>query len=632
MLDPGGAMSEGLLGGVLGGVEEAPELESAADSLIVADGFAAAVSAIQSGGDPAVAEATRAFLTEQAHLLRIQVRHLEQEHPLRLSHLRGQSRESRLRRTGQRIRIGMQVFIALFATGIGGGLLTMVYDAVHSQSVVIDPFDAPPALAALGVSGKVVASGVLDTLQKMQEATRTRAKRLNAQGAWASDVKIEVPETGLSIGEINHLLHEQFGHDLHIGGDLVQSAEGGLALTVRGDGVSPRTFTGGAGELGKLTIQAAEYVYGRSQPYQFMTYLNQNGRDNDTLAFVAGAFARADGDEQRAEFANAWGNAFNDLNKPAQAAEKYRMAMALKPRFWKAWGNLAGVVVIAEGEEVGWRESQALLQAADRAPRNDRPELSFLSSAAQITWDLPLLLASTQGDAAFNGGAGTQTTNIGPVIADTYALMHDPAGAARAMATNDPEDSITKVEALLLRGYAALDRGDGTAALAPLEAFWTAWQADNYVQTSYFDNACLLGLAYGLVGRTADAEAVFTRIGPWSRCAAYHGDVLEHAGDLASAERVWAEGVSIAPDLPWVYLRRGLSELGRGDLKRAEADLATASGKAPHWADPWKAWGDALLRAGRSTDALAKYDEALKYAPAWAELDQARDAAAQHAG
>ena len=39
-----------------------------------------------------------------------------------------------------------------------------------------------------------------------------------------------------------------------------------------------------------------------------------------------------------------------------------------------------------------------------------------------------------------------------------------------------------------------------------------------------------------------------------------------------------------------------------------------------------------LAREGRWKEALAKYDEALKDAPAWAELHQARDAAIRHGG
>jgi hypothetical protein len=41
-----------------------------------------------------------------------------------------------------------------------------------------------------------------------------------------------------------------------------------------------------------------------------------------------------------------------------------------------------------------------------------------------------------------------------------------------------------------------------------------------------------------------------------------------------------------------------------------------------------KGWGDALARQGKWGPALSKYDDALKNAPAWMALHQARDAAA----
>jgi tetratricopeptide (TPR) repeat protein len=620
----------GMLGGILDGDDESPELEEASDSLIAANEFAAAITVLQSADDSSVANATKVFLEKQGHLLDVQVRHLEDEHPFRLSHLRHQSQEGKLRRTGQRFRIGLQAVTALLAILIGAGLLVMVHDAFHSESVVVESFDAPPDLANRGLTGKVVATDLLDALQRLQEATRSTSKALNVQSAWSTDVKIEVPETGLSVGDINRLLHERFGHDLHIEGDLVQIAEGGLALTVRGDGISSHTFTGTAGDLDKLTTQAAEYVYGRSQPYQFVHYLNGIGRSKDALEFLPGAFARATDNNQRAEFANEWGDAFANLNQPLPAMEKYRMAMALVPRFWKSWDNLVGILPGAEGEEAAWQEGRAMLQAVQNTPKADRPDVRLLYNPAQITWDLPLVLASIQAEAERNSGAGASTMIAGPGLADSYALMHDPAQAARYMAASDPGDASTKAEALLLQGYAALEHGNAAAAVSPLQAFWTAWQADSSLQFSYYDNPCLLGLAYGLVGRTSDAEAVFARMGSSrSRCWAYRGDALEHAGDLAGAERVWAEGLKVVPDLPWIYLRRGQSEENRGDLKAAETDLATASAKAPHWADPWKAWGDVLLREGRNADALAKYNEALKYAPAWEELHQVRDTVAR---
>ena len=37
-----------------------------------------------------------------------------------------------------------------------------------------------------------------------------------------------------------------------------------------------------------------------------------------------------------------------------------------------------------------------------------------------------------------------------------------------------------------------------------------------------------------------------------------------------------------------------------------------------------KAWGDVLVRQGKLKEALAKYDEALMYAPNWKQLKEAR--------
>lgn len=49
-------------------------------------------------------------------------------------------------------------------------------------------------------------------------------------------------------------------------------------------------------------------------------------------------------------------------------------------------------------------------------------------------------------------------------------------------------------------------------------------------------------------------------------------------------------------------------------------------------AHPLKAWGEVLAARGKWQAALAKYDEALRFAPAWAELHQARQAAARKTG
>jgi hypothetical protein len=59
---------------------------------------------------------------------------------------------------------------------------------------------------------------------------------LALSGAWTSDIKLAVPQTGLSISEMPRLLRERFGHDVPIDGDIFETQQGELALTVRGNG------------------------------------------------------------------------------------------------------------------------------------------------------------------------------------------------------------------------------------------------------------------------------------------------------------------------------------------------------------------------------------------------------------
>jgi tetratricopeptide (TPR) repeat protein len=88
------------------------------------------------------------------------------------------------------------------------------------------------------------------------------AAKRDLTSAWSHEVKVSVPDAGISLGEISTLLKARFGHDLHIGGDLVDAGEGRLALTVRGDGVRAKTFTGKSDELNQLIVAAVSNVLG----------------------------------------------------------------------------------------------------------------------------------------------------------------------------------------------------------------------------------------------------------------------------------------------------------------------------------------------------------------------------------
>jgi tetratricopeptide (TPR) repeat protein len=69
--------------------------------------------------------------------------------------------------------------------------------------------------------------------------------------------------------------------------------------------------------------------------------------------------------------------------------------------------------------------------------------------------------------------------------------------------------------------------------------------------------------------------------------------------------------------------------IAQGDIDGAVAKFEAAHQKTPHFADALKGWGDALAHQGKTKAAIAKFDEALEYAPNWKELKAARQAVAK---
>ena len=520
-------MAEGLFGGLLGGEEERAEAE-AVEGRVSAEAFAAALAEGLTKHDPEVARAAAQFLRDQSALLKIQTAEIDEQQALRLSHLRSQSSEGALRRFGQRMRNGMQVLIALFFALVGVGLGVLVYDAFNSRSVVVEPFDSPPVLLARGLSGRVVAGGLLDELTRLQAATRSSAAKRNLSNAWTGDIKVEVPDTGLSLGEIDRLLKARFGHDVHIDGDLVQTDAGGLALTVRGDGVLPKAFTGGPGDLDKLTTAAAEYIYGQSQPALFAVYLTNAGRSAEAVAFARAAYATTK-TEDRPYLLNAWSNGLQNSGAPPQAAlTVLQEALRQKPDYWVAYNNVMNVLWGLGDEERVWRTGEAMRRVAGGRPGR-APEL-YYQNWDTLTWNLQAWRAATVADSAANQGAGSNTSANDPAIADIDVRLHDPADAEFQLQTaqGDVKDATIAAITHYVHGRLAAEAGDGARAAAEMEAFAAAY-ADPLVSSNYPGYLCWVAPAEELAGHPDKADAALKFAPAWAalhqarNAAARHG-------------------------------------------------------------------------------------------------------------
>jgi tetratricopeptide (TPR) repeat protein len=616
-------MAEGPLGRLSEETDEKPHGEGS-DAQTGALAFAAAVVAIASRQDPQVARDASTLLSRYAQLLQIQTQQLEDQ------------REGKLRRFGIYTRIAYQFFVAVVAAFIGVGILVMVWSAVTSRSVVIDRFETAPALAPSGLNGKVAASGLLDVLTKIQAATRSNAKRRLLSNAWTNDIAIEVPKTGVSIGQLEAILKTRFGHDQHIGGDLAVIEKGRLALTVRGSGILPRTFTDEPHNLDKLLTQAGEYVYGQSQPGLWTAYLSNNDRTDEAIQFAQGAYVAAEPSE-RPYILNYWANAIvtkGEEGAMRDALPLYREALHLKPDFWIGYLNVMNALNGLGKEEDAIREGEQLMSAAGGRPGR-APEDSYENYDSAL-WDLPTERAEQIADMESHSGIGTTTKasgaeNLG--VAQTEAQMHDVVAASVRLKTTriDPKNFPDVAAASFARALIAQESMDLPTAAREWDTFALAY-ANPTVSTSNRSYICFSAPAYERTGQPERAEEALAAVGPLTLvdCYRFKADVFELRGNWAAAQDWYARTVNLAPSIPSGYYSWGLALAKHGDLVGAEAKLKDANQRGPHWADPLKAWGDVLVKQGKAKDALTKYEEALKYAPNWKALKEAREAAAKN--
>jgi tetratricopeptide (TPR) repeat protein len=618
-------MAEGVFDGVLKEGDEESEVQAPA-ALAAVDDFAVREALKRSENDPGVARKTEIFLDKQAQLLETQNKHLEEERALRVTQLRYQTLLLRGQRRGQAFRTVFQILIMLIAIAIVVGIAVMLRDAFTSRSVVIEPFESPPALVARGMTGKVVASGLLDKLRYFQSVNiAARSSDRELKNAWSGEVQVAIPEVGISIGEVSRLLRARLGHDLHVSGELVQDSKNALALAVRGDGVPARTFVEDPEALGKLTAAAAEYVYGQAQPAQWTMYLATAGRNSEAIGFARSAFWRAD-KADRPRLLVGWAVALTNIGQPREAMSLARQAIALNPQLFDARYILMYAMTILGEEEGALRAGEDMRQAAGGRP--GRAAEGYYRNVDLLTFNLQANRNALVADLDSKGDVG-RIFDEELKLADIDAGLHDPTAAELAIAEQKDDPSDPNILALIhfIHGELAAESGDIGQAVSEMEAFG-AMCADARVSAQCARRSCWIAPAEEAVGQPGKADAALKMGGRFVDCYRFHGDILDHRGDLAGAKTAYAGAVALAPDLPAAYYSWGLALARNGDLTGAEARFMDAHQRGPRWADPLKAWGDALVRQGRTNEALLKYDEALLYAPNWMALRTVRESLA----
>ncbi|MDE2355906.1 MAG: hypothetical protein KGL69_04040 [Alphaproteobacteria bacterium] len=616
---------KGGIEGALGG-----EGEDAGESPSVGAPLADAVALDEAG---ASAEA-RAYLIGARRLVEIQTEHLHEQRAVQIALLRW-------RRLGEALKVGLQALIALVAAALAAGLGVMAWDAAHDHGLVVEAFSVPPDLAARGLTGQVVAKQVLDRLAALQAQTQSMRAASTFTNDWGDDLKVEIPETGVSLGEAQRYLRAWLGHETRITGEIFEGP-GGLTITARsGDDPTP-PVTGPGADLDGVLEKTAEALYARTQPYRYSALLVQRGD-------VAGAHAilvkltTSPTPQERAWAHNGLAvEAIRDHGDVRAAEENVREELGILSDFSPAYFGLSLAEALQGHDEGVLHAAQSLRRAVRRRPGEVAPDQDayFIRVAGIST-------AFEKGDfttmVQLSGGADRSVSfsHYASVDALPYAEIadHDPLDAQADSDAGDIQP-VPVASAFAENGHAqelqvqiALERGD-PSALGLARALWAqdaAFMKDRGDDPKGIEDIVLrddgpyLALAEARFGDPAAARALAASFPPdcypcqWTR-----GDVAALAHDRATAESAFALAIADGPDLPKAYVERGVARLGWGDLTGAMADAQKAHALGPRYADPLKLWGDVLARRGDWRGAKAKYAAALPLAPHWTALQAAR--------
>src|SRR5689334_7665766 len=80
------------------------------------------------------------------------------------------------------------------------------------------------------LTGRTIASQVQDKLTAMHAGSISFRPVRSYANNWGNNIKVEIPETGVSVDEIRRFLRHWLGNDTHITGELWHT-DNGLAIS-----------------------------------------------------------------------------------------------------------------------------------------------------------------------------------------------------------------------------------------------------------------------------------------------------------------------------------------------------------------------------------------------------------------
>ena len=212
-------------------------------------------------GASGASEEARDYLRKQSLLADLQIDNLRKQDEYELSHLRW-------RRFNDQMKGAMQIMVVAAGLLIVVGVGATVWNASRADGLVVDAFTVPPDFEKAGTTGDVIAGDITSRVTSIRKIAMDISFSISrdVSADRHNDIKVEIPETGVSISEAWRILRGWLGHERHLTGNVRDLGGGRIALTTSLDGAAAMTETGTVSDLPALEQRAAEDVFGGFDP------------------------------------------------------------------------------------------------------------------------------------------------------------------------------------------------------------------------------------------------------------------------------------------------------------------------------------------------------------------------------
>jgi tetratricopeptide (TPR) repeat protein len=595
------------------------------DSISANRPASAAAEAIALGATGNLDPRAAAYLEEQTRLSRLQSQNLIEQNAFELSHLKW-------RRFNDQMRGALQIMLvavgALIVVGIGAAM----WNASEADGLVVEAFSVPPDFVQRGLGGDVVAGDLTSKIGAVRQLAmdNSYSRSSDVSKDRENEIKVEIPETGISIAEAWRILRNWLGHERHLSGTLRNTADGKLELTATLDGGTALSAKGA--DLGKMEQTLAEEIFGNFDPVNYTNYFTASGRFSDAYAAASRYVPIAEGLKERSDSYGLWSYT------TAFYTGDIRLAVARAEIGVKIDPAIAVTYVQAMRGNI-WlgHDEQALQEAREILPLNDADQLKAHhgSGFAAMLGQAKTLIDESFGDFEKNDIIAVGTCLHGCSMsqqllsqAANVARSHDADGGRALMAEATAAGSTDPSRLAETRYDIDAASGNWANAASAIRAADIAFRSDHSGTSPRFLATAaatrftpLQAEAMVKMGHFSDAHALIdTTPGDCYLCVRMRGNIDAAQRDWGGAQYWFGHAVEQGPSIPFAYLDWGRMLMSKGDLDGAIAKLQQANAKGPHFADPLEIWGEALMLKNRSDLALAKFSEANKYAPNWGRL------------